>query len=179
MKKRTLTTEHKINIGLALKGRTITPNQKRKISLTLMGHKVSCETRKKMSEKLKGRIGTFKGKHHTVETKRKLSEIKKGNKNAWKGGITPENKLLRVKFRQTIQKQVFIRDNYTCQICGEKGGHLQVDHIQKWSEYTEGRFDINNCRTLCMSCHYKITFGRLIPENINSWGRNLKATINL
>lgn len=86
--------------------------------------------------------------------------------------ITPENKLERARFRQTAQKQVFERDDYTCQMCGERGGKLQADHIQPWAEYVDGRFDINNCRTLCMTCHYKITFGRELPESVSAWGHN-------
>lgn len=96
---------------------------------------------------------------------------------AWKGGITSEDKAERAKFRHIIQKLVFKRDDYTCQICGEKGGKLQVDHIQPWSEYIEGRFDINNCRTLCMGCHYFITFGKPMPVEVKVWGHNFERGI--
>lgn len=116
-----------------------------------------------------------------LENKQKLHEVFYGkerpdlsgrNHHNWKGGITPEDRLNRVKFQRTIQKKVFERDDYTCQICRKRGGNLQVDHIQPWAEYVGGRFDINNCRTLCMACHYKITFGREIPEGV-IWGHNL------
>jgi 5-methylcytosine-specific restriction endonuclease McrA len=77
-----------------------------------------------------------------------------------------------------MQKQVFERDNYTCQLCGVRGVDLQVDHIQSWAEYVELRFSMDNCRTLCSKCHYKITFGRPMPETILGWGHNiLKARI--
>jgi hypothetical protein len=55
----------------------------------------------------------------------------------------------------------------------KRGVNLHVDHIQPWAEYVEGRFDMNNCRTLCVKCHYKITFGKEMPETIISWGHNL------
>ena len=87
----------------------------------------------------------------------------------WKGGITPLDKAQRIKFRRTIGQDVLKRDNYTCQMCGAKGVYLQVDHIQSWSEYVELRFNMDNCRTLCMACHYKITFGREKPKGI-VWG---------
>lgn len=90
----------------------------------------------------------------------------------WKGGLRGVDYLERRRFRATMQKQVFERDNYTCQLCGSKGD-LQVDHIQSWSDYIELRFDINNCRTLCTNCHYKITFGRKMPQTITGWGHNL------
>jgi len=33
-------------------------------------------------------------------------------------------------FAHTIGQDVLRRDNYTCQVCGQRGGKLQVDHIQ-------------------------------------------------
>lgn len=95
------------------------------------------------------------------------------NSPKWKGGITHLDRLERVKFRSKVQKLVFERDDYTCQMCKKRGVALQVDHIQSWAEYVELRFDINNCRTLCMDCHYFITFGKKKPEGV-IWGHNLK-----
>lgn len=99
-----------------------------------------------------------------------------------KKGIYPihtnqEIKLQRMKFRRTIQKEVLKRDNYTCQICFKQGVDLQVDHIKSWKEYVKLRFDINNCRTLCSRCHYKITFNKNMPENIQKWGHNLGRAV--
>lgn len=98
----------------------------------------------------------------------------KGNKHwNWKGGITSVGKSLRVKFRIEMQKKVFERDNYTCQLCGSKKD-LQVDHIQSWAEYVELRFCMDNCRTICGKCHYQITYSKPMPKNIKTWGHNLK-----
>ena len=72
----------------------------------------------------------------------------------WKGGITSSNDRERKSFRREMQKIVFERDNYICQICGAINCALQVDHIQSWAEYVDQRFSLNNCRTLCMGCHY-------------------------
>lgn len=99
-------------------------------------------------------------------------KLRVGINNAkWNGGITAQNRIERTKFRQTIQKQVFERDNYTCQMCGNKKD-LQVDHIQSWKDYVELRFSMDNCRTLCMKCHYKITYGREMTKNVKTWGNN-------
>lgn len=80
---------------------------------------------------------------------------------------------MRRLFRIRMQKQVFKRDNYTCQMCGARGVDLQVDHIQSWAEYVDLRFNMENCRTLCVKCHYRITFGRPMSEKIRGWGHNL------
>src|SRR3990167_10303285 len=116
-----------------------------------------------------------KGKTLGPEIRQKLSLARKGkfigSKNpAWKGGITPETIRLRNEFVRTIQKEVLKRDDYICRICHKRGGELTVDHIQSWSEYAEGRFSMDNCRTLCRACHYEITFGKPMPKD-NQWGR--------
>lgn len=114
------------------------------------------------------------GKGHDIKTRIKISMTLQGIKNRkqWKGFSQSENRLQRERFRDTIQRQVLERDNYTCQICGIKGKSMQVDHIQTWAEYTELRFNMNNCRTLCIECHYKITFGKPMPKNVKTWGKN-------
>lgn len=50
---------------------------------------------------------------------------------------------------------IFVRDNFTCQICKVIGGELQVDHIKPLVLFPELRHDMNNGRTLCKSCHLK------------------------
>ncbi len=117
------------------------------------------------------------GKPHSEETRRKISESRKGKNIGsanpmWKGGKSSEDYLERRRFRRELQSIVFARDNYTCQVCDSYGGSIQVDHIKSWSDYPELRFDINNCRTLCMSCHYYVTFRKKIPAGI-IWGHNL------
>ena len=94
----------------------------------------------------------------------------------WKGGISTDDRKERMRFRHLLQEQIFIRDNYTCQVCQEVGGKLQVDHIKKWSDYPELRFELDNCRTLCMACHYYVTFKRKMPKGI-VWGHNLSRRI--
>ena len=107
------------------------------------------------------------------------TRIESGSKHPrWKGGVTPEDVIERKRFQKKMQKAIFERDNYTCQLCGEKGD-LQVDHIQSWKDFIELRFDINNCRTLCSSCHYLITYGRKMPSRLRGWGHNLFMSSNL
>lgn len=98
-----------------------------------------------------------------------------GDKNpSWKGGITEKNRLERNLFSKTFRKKVFERDNYTCQTCFKRAVSLHVDHIKSWADYPDLRFEIENCRTLCIDCHYKITFKKPKPKGIKNWGRNMK-----
>lgn len=110
----------------------------------------------------KGMIGFWEGK--------RIPQISGANHYRWKGGVSSENEKLRTKFKETIQKRVLKRDNYTCQLCGIRGVVLHVDHIQSWAEYPDLRFCIDNCRTLCAECHYKITYGKPMSPSVRAWG---------
>ena len=154
IKGRTHSEETRKKIGLASKGNTF-----------FKGKKHSFETRKKMSASKQ---------NISLETRKAISASKQGIAlDEWNGFSTSSNRLERKRFRREIQKKVFERDNYTCQICGIRGGYLQVDHIQSWADYIELRFEMKNLRTLCMDCHYFITFGKNKPDNV-IWGHNLK-----
>lgn len=53
------------------------------------------------------------------------------------------------------RRQVFERDDYTCQHCKKRGCYLNADHIKPYAKYPELRYDIDNGRTLCVDCHKK------------------------
>ena len=75
----------------------------------------------------------------------------------WKGGKTPEYRAIRASTKyKKWRKAVFVRDNWTCQICGDKtGGNLHAHHIFSFSEFPEYRLDVWNGITLCYACHQK------------------------
>lgn len=122
-----------------------------------------------------GKPGTFTGKHHTPETRTRLSAAKIGSKNPrfgkpgtrlgkpgmrgaehpmWKGGITPLVRSIRTSTQyKAWRAAVFARDDYTCQICGSRGGRLNADHIKPFAQYPQLRFSVVNGRTLCEPCH--------------------------
>lgn len=164
---------------------------KRKISKANKGKHNSPNTEYK-----KGMVSTFKGKKHTEDAKKKLSEAHKGMKKPWagkykrtkkyrenmskkvakgkehwnwKGGITSLKNQIRnhYKYRQW-RSDVFTRDDFTCQKCGDRGCYLEADHYPKgfaeiFDEYKiktlegalncEEFWNINNGRTLCKRCH--------------------------
>ena len=59
-----------------------------------------------------------------------------------------------------VKSAVLNRDNYTCQICGEKDTRLEVHHIQFRSKGGSNRMD--NLVTLCRDCHKQIHSGGLL-----------------
>ncbi len=53
------------------------------------------------------------------------------------------------------RKSVYVRDKFTCQICGKKKCYLEPHHILPKAKFPKLVFDINNGITLCWKCHHK------------------------
>lgn len=70
----------------------------------------------------------------------------------------------------TWRRQVFERDGFKCQECGQVGGTLNAHHIKAFKDYPKLRFDINNGITLCEKCH-KNLHKRLREEAKNGKNR--------
>lgn len=65
------------------------------------------------------------------------------------------------------RRAVYERDNYTCQLCGERGGRLNADHILSYAAHPDKRWDVDNGRTLCVSCHKTTpTYGRKLYVSV-------------
>jgi hypothetical protein len=92
-----------------------------------------------------------------VKEKLRVAKLGKTGENTpnWRGGTTNERKVLmsRDEYKQ-LRKTVFYRDNYKCVICASNE-NIQMDHIKEWCNYPELRYEVSNCRTLCLSCHKK------------------------
>jgi 5-methylcytosine-specific restriction endonuclease McrA len=77
----------------------------------------------------------------------------------WKGGITPKIRSLRnIKKYNKWRKAVFERDNYTCQMCGQRGGKLVVHHKISFAKLVyennlKELFNLDLGITLCQKCH--------------------------
>lgn len=120
--------------------------------------------RKKLRKRMKGnklRCGIPLSKEHKEILRQKAIEQKRfvgSNSPQWKGGITPENHIMRNNsdYHQWRTK-IFKKDQYTCQHCGDnKGGNLEAHHIREWYKYKELRYDVSNGITVCRNCHAKI-----------------------
>lgn len=120
-------------------GKTHSEKSKKKIGLGNKGKIVSKLSRIRMSK--------------SAKYKPKFDRRGKNHWN-WKGGIKPINEIIRHSIEYRLWREsVFIRDNYTCIWCSERGGKLNADHIKSFSLYPELRFSIDNGRTLCIDCH--------------------------
>ena len=131
------------------------------------------DTLLKMRQANLGRAPVNKGTTMSPELREKISQATKGIKkpaiskmmselrgpraHSWRGGRTPKNKLIRnSKLFAIWRETIFQRDDYTCQICGERGGYLHAHHIRSFAEFEDLRFDISNGVTLCSQCHSEV-----------------------
>lgn len=158
--------EARTKISRALKGRSVPWAHKILESRRENGKPwVSEKTKQKISNSLKG----IEKKPFTEEHKKKLSMVNLGvSEKEWTGFARAKNIRIRVskKYRDW-REAVLKRDNYTCVFCGARGVRLNADHIKPFSRYPELRFEVNNGRTLCVSCHRATpTYGRCLQSNL-------------
>lgn len=90
-----------------------------------------------------------------VREKMRLAKLGKCGPLAsrWEGGKTQGQKVRMLAPHKEWRILVLHRDNFTCQVCGIRGGKLEVDHIKSFSGYPELRLELSNGRTLCKPCH--------------------------
>ena len=126
-------------------------------------------------EKRKNKPSGALGKTWKVDKIIKRPNNSGENNHFWKGGKTKLSLQIRNSAEYSFwRKQIFERDNYTCQICGRKNKKgdkviIEVDHIYPFSKTLddfditsieeaiscEKIWDIENGRTLCRECHKK------------------------
>lgn len=175
-----LSKEHRENIGLAHKGKTH-PWQEGEGNHNWKGGKIkrSCEMCGKEFNYNRSDLKRGERRCCSLECagKWRSKNIVKEKNPAWKGGITP----IHLKLRSSSQyvdwrMKVFIRDGFTCQMCGDKhGGNIEAHHKKTFSVLIrEARdcmplldpysacilytpmWDVSNGQTLCEDCHKEV-----------------------
>ncbi len=118
-----------------------------KNSNRLMSYKCSCGNKSKITfHRLK--MG---------QRCRKCGIAKNSGKNHcnYNPNLTDEERLLKRDFKEYFywRKRVFVRDNYTCQKCFQRGCRLNAHHIINYSTNKSLRLIDSNGITMCLSCH--------------------------
>lgn len=97
----------------------------------------------------------FETGEHREEVLKKMSEVKLGEKNPrWTGG--PVGYYGGTWFQK--REEVLVRNDYTCQVCGEHDESNHVHHIKPVREFDDpedAHFD-ENLITVCESCHPEV-----------------------
>lgn len=166
----------------AREGYKHTEETKAKMRQRALGRKLSAETRAKLSESHKGYVITAatKAKMSTVRKGRIMSETERRSHHGarssfWRGGVNAKNRALNFRVRALYEyihwrRQVFLRDNFTCQGCGVVGTKLNAHHIKRFqmlmdkynittleqAKACEPLWDIDNGVTLCKACHKQV-----------------------
>ena len=124
------------------------------------GKKTNCLICKKEisfgSKNVKRKFCSRKCYAKNMTGKERIFNVCKGeNHPNWKGGISKLKRYRHFEDKQ-IKKwrlNIFTRDNFTCQNCGERGCLLNAHHLKSWANYPELRYKIDNGVSLCKDCH--------------------------
>jgi 5-methylcytosine-specific restriction endonuclease McrA len=124
------------------------------------GKRLSDETRQKMSEAAKQRGSNRTGKYHTAETRMKISQTARERKQRqvdiarYTGRFEKQSANDAAAARRRWRFDVFARDDFTCQQCGDTRGYDLVAHpIKPVAEHPELRYEVSNGITLCGACY--------------------------
>jgi len=136
---------------------------------------VSMVGRKQDEKWIANRIKGMTGKKRSLDFKKRCSELHIGSRNPqWRGGVSSERILLSnsPEYKQW-RKNVFIRDNYICVKCGDRGKELNADHIIPWWMDTQKRLNIDNGQTLCVLCHREKTSREMKMGWVNQFSSSI------
>lgn len=93
-----------------------------------------------------------------------------GNKKKKKKSL-PKSKTQKIKIKKKIKVKwdyespkykawrsaVYLRDIFTCRVCGKRGGYIEAHHIKPKSKFPTIAFLPANGITLCKKCHKYVT----------------------
>ena len=92
--------------------------------------------------------------------KRKTTKVKRDIKTPRPATYTQAKKLYNSAVYKAWRKSVFTRDEFVCQMCGEKSEELEAHHIRTKRRFPRLTLEVNNGITLCFTCHRRIVTGK-------------------
>ena len=94
---------------------------------------------------------------HSCRAKYTQGRISGDKHYRWLDGKTKINALERSHMAtRNWAREVKVRDDFTCQKCGARGGRLHSHHIKPWKSRPDLKHVLGNGITLCVPCHRKI-----------------------
>lgn len=54
------------------------------------------------------------------------------------------------------RRQVLAASDYTCAICGTRGGKLHSHHVLPFAQFPSHRYEVKNGRAMCKPCHTEV-----------------------
>ena len=114
---------------------------------------ISHKGRKRLRSKLSYLINPIRFNRKNLQNLTYMGAKGINNPN-WNGGVSPVNQKARGSREYDVwRKEIFVRDDFTCQKCHKKGVRLHAHHIKSFAAFPEHRFNTNNGITLCITCH--------------------------
>ena len=122
-------------------------------------------------------------KHHFCSKecygKWKRVQVQGKNNPAYKPELTDEYRQQYIEDKRVgskmdeWRKQVFERDNYTCQHCGKETHNNRAHHKDGYNWCIDRRHDVDNGVTLCKECHDEFHhiygYGNNTEQQFNEW----------
>jgi hypothetical protein len=92
----------------------------------------------------------------SIPRRNRKEAVSKGSKHyLWNGGTSLTKRDTKSSAYRVWRMNVFVRDGFTCQICGAKKP-LQAHHVLSYKDFPDLVFRVDNGITLCKPCHYKL-----------------------
>ena len=124
----------------------------------MLGHKFNVG--RKMKDDVKELLrNLMKGNKRALGHKSWNKGIRGKDSHSYKGGAKLIYKHYKNAEYKEWRKQVFERDDYTCQQCGCRAVMLHPHHIKGYTKYPEKRYEVSNGITLCVPCHHQTHWG--------------------